>query len=119
MESPNSPLTPYDLYSFHCLFCHGYEEAGGPSAGLIATRHQPSPQVLHASGMAASLAKNVVVYTNGDDSVTESMTAATKNRRITIEGKKIMSISRKQAGRSDVVVHLEDGSTRTEAFMVS
>lgn len=74
---------------------------------------------MHVSGMAASLAQNVVIYTNGDENATESMTAATKDRRLTIEGRKIVSIEQAQPDHPDVLVHLEDGSTRTEAFMVS
>jgi hypothetical protein len=68
--------------------------------------------------MVAPLAKDIVVYSNGDADVTEKMLAATEGKRVTVESGKIVGLNRKYPGRPEVVVHLADGSTRDEAFMV-
>jgi hypothetical protein len=104
---------------FHCLVCHGYEEAGGQSAGIIAAGQVTDPQrVLHVAGMVAPLAKDIVVYSNGDADVTEKMLAATEGKRVTVESRKIVALERKDPELPEVVIRLADGSTREEAFMV-
>jgi hypothetical protein len=106
-------------FRFHCLVCHGYEEAGGRSAGIIAAGQVTNPQrVLHVAGMVAPLAKNIVVYSNGDADVTEKMLAAMEGKRVEVESRKIVALERKDPELPEVVVRLADGSTREEAFMV-
>lgn len=119
-------FTPY-LYvrllttsRFHCLFCHGYEEAGGQSAGILAFGMLSDPNMaLHMAGMAASLAKDVVVYANGDASVAERMKAACEGKRVAVEPRKIVAIERKRPDQTEVLVHFEDGEAREETFLVS
>ena len=107
-------------YSFHCLVCHGYEEAGGLSAGVLAAGHVTDPRtVLHLAGMAAPLARNLTVYTNGDESVTQAILAACEDKRVSVEPRKIKSIKRKDDKRSDVIISFEFGESRDETFMVS
>jgi hypothetical protein len=106
-------------HSFHCLFCHGFEEAGGSSAGVIASGLITDPRmVLHMAGMAAPLAKELVVYADGDSSIAKQMTAATEGKRVTVEPRKIAAIERKHSDHTEVIVHFEDGNTREETFMV-
>ena len=69
--------------------------------------------------MVAALAKDIVVYTNGDADVTETLQAAAEGRRVTIEPRRIVSLQRKYPNHSEILVHFEDGETRTEAFLVS
>ena len=105
---------------FHCLFCHGYEEAGGQSAGILAAGALADPQrVLHVAGMVAPLARDIVVYSNGDKKVAEDIKTAVDGRRVTIEPRKIRALERKRPHHPEIVVHFDDGETRSEAFMVS
>ena len=69
--------------------------------------------------MVAALARDIVVYTNGDADVTETLQAAAEGRRVTIEPRRIVSLQRKDTNHSKIIVHFEDGETRTEAFLVS
>jgi len=69
--------------------------------------------------MVAPLAKNIIVYTNGDANVTGSIEAAVKGRRVTVEPRRILSMERKDPEQSETLVHFEDGGKRTETFMVS
>jgi hypothetical protein len=74
--------------------------------------------VLHVAGMVAPLAKDIVVYSNGDADVTGQMLAATEGKRVEVESRKIVALERKDPGLPEVVVHLADGGIREEAFMV-
>ena len=64
------------------------------------------------------MARNIVIYSNGDANVTEAIKAAAKGRRVTIEPRRIASLQRKDPDRLEIVVRFEDGDTRIEAFMV-
>lgn len=75
--------------------------------------------VLHMAGMAASLAKDVVVHTNGDAGVAERVKAAADGKRVTVEPRKIVAIERKEPEHTEVLVHFGDGETRAETFLVS
>ena len=66
----------------------------------------------------APLAKDIVVYSNGDTDVTEKMLAATEGKRATVESRRIVALQRKDPERPEVVVRFADGSMRDEAFMV-
>lgn len=76
-------------------------------------------RVLHVAGMVAPLAREIVLYSNGDVGITEHIKAATKGRRVVIEPRKIISLKRNNAAHSEVAVNFDDGETRTEAFLVS
>jgi hypothetical protein len=106
-------------HGFHCLFCHGFEEAGGSSAGVIASGLITDPRMaMHMAAMAAPLAEDLVIYADGDLSVAKQMTAASDGKRVMVEPRKIAAIERKHPDHTKVVVHFEDGSTKEETFMV-
>ena len=70
--------------------------------------------------MVAPLTKDIVIYTNGDANVTEKLQAAVECRRVIIEPRRITSLQQgKDPNHPEILVHLEDGDTRTEAFLVS
>lgn len=69
--------------------------------------------------MVAPLAKNIVVYSNGDATITEQIRTAVEGRRVSVEMRKIVALERKHPDHPEVIVRLDDGSTRNEAFMVS
>jgi hypothetical protein len=77
--------------------------------------------VLHLGNNALRLADKLTVYTDGDSVMTAKMQEALvkANSRITLESRKIARLSMKSSDASDVVVTLEDGSTKTEGFIVS
>jgi thioredoxin reductase len=110
---------------FHCLFCHGYEERGGHSAGVFAIDDcAPAGLAVHLARFALRLADNVTIYTNGDEKVAEEIRdvlskagpeTRSKNN-ITIEGKKIAKLVKGPKG-AEIEVVLADGSKKTEAFV--
>lgn len=55
---------------FHCLFCHGFEERGSPSAGLLLDNPMVLGHLVEIAGMASKLADKVTIYTNGQDFTT-------------------------------------------------
>lgn len=71
------------------------------------------------AGMVAPLARDIVVYTNGDASITEQIETAAEGRRLTIEPRKIAALERKNPEHPEIIVRFDDGDTRNEAFMVS
>jgi hypothetical protein len=74
------------LRSFHCPSCHGYEEQGGQGADLLAQGGFADPRVvIRVASVAAALAKDFVVYKNGDDSVEEKMWTAAEGRHLIVE----------------------------------
>lgn len=64
------------------------------------------------------MARDIVVYSNGDADVTKKMVAAAEGKRVTVESRKIVALERKHPDHPDVIVHFADGSMKEEAFMV-
>lgn len=117
-------------YSFHCLFCHGFEERGAVSAGVLAM----GPMLGGAGGpsaplmapviarMAARLAARVTVYTDGNEELGTRIREALKSPgKFHIENRRVVSLSKDPhvEGDAGVIVALEDGSTNSEMFLVS
>ncbi|KAI0489787.1 FAD/NAD(P)-binding domain-containing protein [Xylaria cf. heliscus] len=106
---------------FHCLFCHGFEERGAASAGLIATgllgNSMFAPPV---SRMANRLASAVNVYTDGNVALGAEIRAALKNtKKFHIENRKIKGLAKDPdvQGEAGVLVTLEDGTVNREGFI--
>lgn len=104
---------------FHCLFCHGYEEKNVASAGVLAVGDMANPYgALHMARMAKRLTPNVTIYTDGADELAQKMAEAAVDDDIKVESQPI-TLFEKGAEESSVVVHLKDGQTITEGFLVS
>lgn len=110
---------------FHCLFCHGYEERGSSSAGILAIGDLSSPlHSLFVSRFANRLAEKITIYTNGNATATEEIQAALSAlkptsktaQNVTINSQKIVKFV-KGSEKADVEVHLEDGSVKVEGFL--
>ncbi|KAI0860752.1 FAD/NAD(P)-binding domain-containing protein [Xylaria cubensis] len=106
---------------FHCLFCHGYEERGAASAGLIASgllgNAMFAPPV---SRMANRFASNVNVYTNGNEALGAEIRALLKSaKKFHIENRKIKGLAKDTdvQGEAGVFVTLEDGTVNREGFI--
>ncbi|KAI0003441.1 FAD/NAD(P)-binding domain-containing protein [Xylariaceae sp. FL0662B] len=103
---------------FHCLFCHGYEQRGSSSSGVLAINDvAPVPIALHVARNAAQLTKSVTVYTNGDTSRAADIQAAVGPAGpFTVDNRRIAKfvLGPNQIG---LTIHFEDGSTKNEAFL--
>jgi hypothetical protein len=103
---------------FHCLFCHGFEERGVASAGLLAVGDCAAKgPAMHLSRMAGRLAKSVTVYTDGTSELSQTLEGPLKAAGYKLNTKRIVKLVKEPNG-TEVTIHLEDGSTKTEGFMV-
>ncbi|CAN8098515.1 unnamed protein product [Discula destructiva] len=102
---------------FHCLFCHGYEERGGPSAGVLAVEAVASPMLsMHIARMALRLSEKVTIYTNGNDELATELQAKAEGTGIDIDARRISRLEK--VHQSYVILHLEGPSeTKTEGFL--
>jgi hypothetical protein len=104
---------------FHCLFCHGFEERGAASAGVLATKgHTTNPMVArHLALMAKNLAKQVTVYTNGADALEKELRLMAEQLSFALDNREIKSFAR-GAAESEVAITFTSGETVTEGFLV-
>ncbi|GMF66941.1 unnamed protein product [Aspergillus oryzae] len=99
-----------DIDGFHCLFCHGYEERGCASAGLLAVGDVANPMVaMHFARMAKRFASTVTLYTDGAEELAQTLKESTRGTGIKVNKKKISKLV-KGHGASDVQVIFEDGT---------
>ncbi len=103
---------------FHCLFCHGYEEKNVVSAGVLAVGDISAPMMsLHMARMAKRLAPNITIYTDGAEELAQQTAQAAVDDDIKVESRRITRLEKGAEG-STVVVHLDNGQTITEGFLV-
>ncbi|KAK8112572.1 FAD/NAD(P)-binding domain-containing protein [Apiospora sp. TS-2023a] len=105
---------------FHCLFCHGYEDRGGASSGILAVGPVGGALAAHMAMNAAQLTDKVTLYTDGDDAVTADVTAATAGllpSKFSVEPRKIYQLKSNDADDS-VTVEFADGNIKVEKFLV-
>lgn len=104
---------------FHCLFCHGFEERGAESVGVLAGGMVIAPEAIaHVTPMAKRLSKSVTVYTNGDADLASAVRSKLKSTKIHFDSRVIKRLSLVGSGPS-VEVTFEDGTTKTEGFLVN
>ena len=104
--------------SFHCLFCHGYEEKGSPSSGVLAIQGCANvPLALHMAENAAQLTPKVTIYTNGAEQLQKDI-ASFKGPHSAFEtdARPIRRLV-KEPHAADVTLEFEDGSRKTESFL--
>ncbi|KAI1410274.1 thioredoxin reductase glit [Hypoxylon sp. FL1857] len=128
---PETPLGYADLWGygiFHCLFCHGFEERGAPSAGVLAMGPMlggvggPSTPLMAPviARMAARLAGHVTIYTDGNEELgTQIQEALKSGHKFHIENRRVVRLSKDPdvEGDAGVIVTLEDGRTNREMFL--
>lgn len=110
----------YPIKSVHCLFCHGYEDRGCASAGVLAVGDVASPGVaLHMARMGKRLTQNVTVYTDGAEELGEQIALGLKGSvsGIKVDKRRIRRLA-KGPERSEVDMVFEDGSQIREGFLV-
>lgn len=105
------------LPSFHCLFCHGYEDRGASSVGVLAVFPIVIPAlVMHMAENAAQLSEAVTIYTHSDESLTAQLSHAVGSKFRT-EPRKIKRLVHNQTSGS-VTVEFVDGTHKEEKFLV-
>lgn len=103
----------------HCLFCHGFEERGADSVGVVATGLLTEPEMIkHVAPMAARLSKHVNIYTDGNAGVLASLKDAFHSSKIVLDARVVTSFRLLDGGPA-VEETFADGSTRTEGWIVS
>ncbi|KAI0841362.1 thioredoxin reductase glit [Hypoxylon sp. FL0890] len=128
---PETPAGYADLWGygiFHCLFCHGFEERGASSAGVLAM----GPMLGGAGGpsaplmapviarMAGRLADHVTVYTDGNKELGALIRETLKSPpKFHVENRRVVCLSKdpQVEGDAGVIVTLEDGTTNREMFL--
>ncbi|KAI3326347.1 FAD/NAD(P)-binding domain-containing protein [Xylariaceae sp. AK1471] len=105
---------------YHCLFCHGYEQRGSPSAGVLAIDWIASTKMAkHMAHMAATLAKIVTIYTNGDEQLASELTTALKDAdQYQVDHRAISRLSFNPDSGELITISFQDGSDdKKEAFL--
>lgn len=96
------------------MFCHGYEERGQASVGVLATGAVTAEVLPHMVPMSARFASRVNIYTDGNP----SCRATFHSSKVHWDDRKIASYALENGQGPGVVITFEDGSTTTEGFCV-
>ncbi|KAI0471151.1 hypothetical protein F4859DRAFT_522428 [Xylaria cf. heliscus] len=102
---------------FHCLFCHGYEQRGSVSSGILAIDDvAPIPICLHVARNAAQMTKSGTIYTHGNaTSAAQIQEAIGPMAPFTVDSRRITKF---ELGADDgITLHFEDGTSKEEAFL--
>jgi thioredoxin reductase len=113
---PRDLSTKTNTRRYHCLFCHGYEQRGSPSAGVLAVDWISSVKMaMHMAHMASSLVDVVTIYTNGNETLAKDLTAALEgHKEYRVDARAISKLSLKPDG---LAITLVDGADKSEAFL--
>jgi thioredoxin reductase len=102
---------------YPCMFQFGYELRGAETAGLLAVDALSNPmQAIALAHDGHKFADNMVIYTDGNADLAKAIGAQLTTKGITVDDRKIARLD--QADKQRVVLHFEDGTQRTEAFLV-
>ncbi|RYP73132.1 hypothetical protein DL771_003768 [Monosporascus sp. 5C6A] len=102
---------------FHCLFCHGYEDRGSASSGVLAV--PPifmSALAIHMAENAAQLSDEVTIYTHGNEELTAQLKPLVKST-FKVENRPIKRLLGIEGG-ARVKVEFTDGTCKEEKFLV-
>ncbi|KAI9858729.1 MAG: hypothetical protein M1813_007361 [Trichoglossum hirsutum] len=104
---------------FHCLFCHGFEDQGAHSAGVLAVGDTGDPHIaVHLSHQALQFAKNVTIYTHGSTALATKLTPLVAAQNVRIDPRSIQQIIKNPTSNGEVTVVFEDGVHETMGFLV-
>lgn len=107
--------------SFHCLFCHGFEERGSESAGVLSTSflEQSPADLVHIARMAKRLSKRVTIYTNGNEALGAQVSSLVQSSKVHVNSRAISRLKLVDTG-PQVRIEFADGSKPvTEGFLTS
>lgn len=120
----NDSITDKLYSSFHCLFCHGYEDRGAASTGVLGVQAATiAPLAIHFAENAAQLSESVTIYTHGSEELGTQLQAAlsTGSKKFKVDTRPIAKLTVVEStGKAPKAIQLEftDGSSATEAFLV-
>ncbi|KAI1384596.1 uncharacterized protein F4822DRAFT_367754 [Hypoxylon trugodes] len=101
---------------FHCLFCHGYEDRGSSSSGVLAVFPVVIPAlVIHMAENAAQLSDSVTLYTHGNNDLAAQL-STTGSSKFKVEPRPIKRLLNNAEGNS-AIVEFEDGTKKEEKFL--
>lgn len=121
---PCAPLTQVSIVlnhsnSFHCLFCHGYEQRGRASAGVLAI-DDVAPLLFalhHVARNAAQLVVSVTIYTNKEASQAAAIRDYISPKApITVNTRRITKFTL-GPGQNGITLHFKDRTTKNKAFL--
>ncbi|KAI1130732.1 FAD/NAD(P)-binding domain-containing protein [Nemania abortiva] len=102
---------------FHCLFCHGYEDRGASSVGVLGVFPVVlAPFVVHMAENAAQLSDTVTIYTQGNEELTTQLNPVA-GAKFKIESRPIKRLIDNETTGS-VTVEFIDGAQKEEKFLV-
>jgi thioredoxin reductase len=101
------------------MFQFGYEQRGCESAGILVVEKLSKvlPQVLKLASDANKFARKVVLYTNGDDKVSDELESLTSGTPYSVERHAITKLIKGAEG-AEVTVELADGRSEVMGFLV-
>lgn len=100
------------------MYCHGWEETGTPTAGMLAVGEASKVAVvLHIARQVLRISDQVTLYTHGDKKLAGELSAALETHvPMTVDARRITKLV-KSPLRSCVTIYFDDGTSRTEAFL--
>lgn len=105
---------------FHCLFCHGYEDRGASSSGVLGVFPVVVPPlVIHMAENAAQLSDAVTIYTHGNADLAAQLepAASSSSSKFEIDDRPIKRLVDSQDAGS-VTIEFGDGTQKEEKFLV-
>jgi gliotoxin/aspirochlorine biosynthesis thioredoxin reductase len=107
------------MISYHCLFCHGYEDRGAKSVGVLAIdlMAQMPPIANSLARNALQFTDDVTIYTNGSQSVASALLPMVEKKGIKVDEKPIKRLI-KEPRAAEVTIDFQDGSSITHSFLV-
>ena len=113
-----------NTHSFHCLFCHGYEERASATSGVLAVGDlaNPGPALHFARNAHQITPSKVTLYTHGDSDLESSLKLSLNGNdelghpSFNIDNRRIAHLSKGSHG-AEVMLHFTDGSSVTEGFL--
>ena len=101
------------------MFQFGFEERGCESAGILVVEKLSKhlPQVAKLAGDANKFAKNIALYTNGDDKVSDELESIVSGTPYRVERQRITKLI-KGAEKAQVAIELADGREESVGFLV-
>ncbi|WYZ43062.1 hypothetical protein EsH8_VI_000761 [Colletotrichum jinshuiense] len=100
---------------FYCLFCHGFEERGAESVGVLAFGAVGNiKRATHIAYMARPLGKQVTIYTHGNEALALEI-ATLSNNPFKIDTRKITKV--RMVGHTNVTITFDTNEEVTEGFL--
>jgi hypothetical protein len=105
------------LNSYHCLFCHGYEDKGAEASAVLAVQAlaMMPPLAVHMADNAKQLSSEVTILTHGSEEVAAQVKAVAPKSPFRVDSREIARLKEVDDG---VEVHFKDGNFKRVKFLV-